>query len=354
MKRKVGLFGARADNGGLGIQTYEFYKHIKPAKTLVIENSKKTNYTSFLDRYSKEDTVVVYGRPTKQDVYNFLEELDIVFCCETPYNHALFDIARKAGVKSVLQLNYEWLHKRFNPDLFLPPSRWYFDNIPSPKIHIPFPINRDTVPFKARSVASTFLHIGGHSAPAEERNGTRCLLDAIPNVKSDVKFVIYSQDTIKDIPDDPRIDYRCGDFEDYAALYDEGDVLVYPRRYGGQSLQLNEAMSSGLAIMMTDMLPQNEFLPKSILIPTGQRDYFNISQRIEKCTIDPKVLAKKIDAIAFTDISKYSYESDRIAQKMSWDTLLPIYEQLWEYVCTELPYNFHQQTPTHRGRRKRR
>ena len=55
------------------------------------------------------------------------------------------------------------------------------------------------------------------------------------------------------------------DYDNYWEIWEDADVYVSPRKYAGQSLPLNEAMSLGMAVMMTDMEPQNQFLPSSFL-----------------------------------------------------------------------------------------
>lgn len=329
---RLGLLGARIDNGGLGIQTHGFYKYLKPQKTLAINISHLNPGRPIdLNRYP-DATLVHNGCPSTDIIENFMRDLDVVLTVETPYNWEAYDIARRMGVKTLLQSNYEWFPENppHKPDLLIPPVNWYINKYNLPVKVLPFPVDRAEIPFRLREKAMKFLYIGGHKDTSYDRNGSECLAKAIPLVKNqDIEFIIRSQDKL-DMPADPRVRYLEGEIENYADLYAEGDVFLYPRRYAGQSLALNEAISAGLAIMMTDMKPQNEYLPKELLIPTEKMDSIFIRREIEIATIDPAVLAAKIDEWAMKDITKYSRISDELAQKISWETLLPEYIRTFE------------------------
>lgn len=52
-----------------------------------------------------------------------------------------------------------------------------------------------------------------------------------------------------------------GRVDDRWTLYEECAMLCYPRRYGGQSLVVNEAMARGLVVVMGDQSPNFETWP---------------------------------------------------------------------------------------------
>lgn len=316
-------FVARCDNGGLGIMSKYFVKHIKPSKIMSIIVG---GLTQFPDRFP--NSMVVNGVPTEEQIRNFLNGLDLVFTIETPYNWEMFRIAREMGVKSILCINYEWLAEHiYKPDLYLNPVDWFMEKLPDNSLFIPFPVDREVHKFRLRKRARTFLHVVGHGG-AYGRNGTDLVLKAIPLVKSDVKFIIHSQVDVVKI-DDPRIEYRLGNYMHEAEMYKDADVLLYPRLYAGQSLPMNEAMSNGLMIMMSDMRPQNKFLPPQPLIPVKNISRFEIKQEIERATIDPLDIAMKIDEFANCDITSYSKLSGELAEKISWETLAPKYYEIF-------------------------
>lgn len=329
----IGIIG-RADRTGLGVETEEFVRHFPEARVLIakmpVREAENRPYYD-LNLENLPNAQVCELPLTRRQIVAFLTGLDILFTIETPYNAETFKIAREMGVKTVLRVNFEWLEKyQSNPDLFLAPSLWRFGEYPEPKAYLPFPIATDRLPFKVRKKAKTFVHLAGNCKAGYDRNGTDAFLKAIPLVKNqNIKFIIKSQVPIDSLRD-KRVKVIVQDLDNYWENWEgEGDVLVMPRRYAGQSLPLNEAMASGLAIMATDMSPQNEFLPKKLLIPVRDTKTIAIKQLVEVAELNPRDIASKIDEIAETDIEIYSRISHHIAQQWSWDNLKPKYLKIF-------------------------
>ena len=326
---KIGLIG-RADRTGLGIETAEFVRHFPDTKVLIAAiPPKDAQNASYYDLNLKGlADCEVWDMPLSDKVLRaFLKGLDVLFTIETPYNRNAYKIAREMGVKTILRVNYEWLEDyESNPDIFLAPSLWHFSNYPQPSAYLPYPIATDRIKFRLRKKAKTFVHIAGNMKAANDRNGTEALIKAIPLVKNqNIKFIIKSQVEIPSIKD-KRVQVICQDVENYWENWDgDGDVLVLPRRYAGQSLPLNEAMASGMAIMATNMSPQADFLPSELLIPIRGTLEMDINRPIEVCQINPRDIAAKIDEIAETDITRFSKISGHIAKEWSWDNLKPKY-----------------------------
>lgn len=330
---KVGIIG-RADNTGLGVETWEFCRHFPGAKVMIVSfafiKEFEQIYKLHLERFYKPE--VVSGIPSEHELRIFLSNVDVLFTIETPYNPKTYEIAREMGVKTVLRVNYEWLEHRSRPDLYIAPSLYHFDEIPEPKVYLPFPINREVLPFKLRKKAKKFIHIAGNMKAGYDRNGTDAFLEAIPHIKSNIEIIIKSQVPIE--CRDPRVRVDVCDHENYWEIWEDADVLVSPRRYAGQSLPLNEALSLGMAVVMTDMAPQNEFLPNDFLIPATHKKPLMIKQNIEIAEINPKDIAAKIDEWAGKDIKKYSQISDNIASAWSWEALKSKYQQLFTNLCS--------------------
>jgi glycosyltransferase involved in cell wall biosynthesis len=308
-------FIARVDNGGLGVLSKAIVKHLEPTKIMSVLCGLK----SFPGRYPQ--AMVVKSSPTDKECEKFLDGLDVLLAFETPYNWNIFNIAKKRGVKTVLFIDYEWLPDPIPvmPDLILNPSNWNMEKLPLMAKFFPFPIDRDVHKFKERKVAKTFLHIVGHGG-SHGRNGTEEFLKAIPLVKGDVKFIIHSQVPVSGI-EDKRIEWRIGNYTEESYMFRDSDVLVSPRRFAGLSLPLNEAMSQGLAILMSDMDPQNKFLHPDLLLPVKRSGLIRIMRDIDYGVVSPEDIARKIDIIAGKDITKYSQHSNRYAESISWKKL---------------------------------
>jgi glycosyltransferase involved in cell wall biosynthesis len=332
---KLGLV-ARADNGGLGVQTWALYRHLRPARTLVVDIEHLTGYRNHFDRYP--GALVSRGEPSPELIRRFLDGLDAVLTCETPYNYALFEHARRIGVKSVLQFNYEFLEYFANPalprpDLFLAPSLWNYERVPfANKRFLPVPVDRERLPFRHRTRARRFLHVAGHET-IHDRNGTELVLAALALVEEPVEVLIRAQRKHPFVipPTHARVTVVNEDIADHWDLYgDEDDVLLLPRRFGGLSLQLDEALSRGMPAIMTDVSPQNGFLPREWLVPAVTSFRFMAKTQIECHSCDPAALARKIDAFARDPelVSRASLAADALAERIAWHRMAGEYERV--------------------------
>lgn len=342
---RIGLV-ARADYTGLGIQTHDFYRHMTPDKTLVVDLHHLNGQTNDMSRYPGAQVLSYTPYPDTRRSHpdairafrDFLKDIDVVFTCETPYDYFLFEEAQRRGVKTVLQYNFELLDHVSEPDLprpdlFMAPSLWRYDEIAFPnKVFVPVPVDRSRFPARPKTEARVFVHPGGNPA-MEDRNGTQVLLDAWRMVKSDVSLVCYTQWGAYAAPDS-RVKIRRGTVPDQAQFYDGADVFVMPRKFGGLCLPLNEALSSALPAVMTDLDPQRAFLDPRLLVPT-----WHSRQAMAKCPIDiyephADALANKIDLLASNPdlVAESSAHSEAVAERISWERLAPLYRDVFESV----------------------
>lgn len=356
---KLGLI-ARADNTGLGMQTWEFYKHMKPDKTMVVDISALNGNRQYPERYP--DAMSIFGFPNDGDIRVFLQGLDCVFLAEAPYNFNLYSIAKEMGVKVADQYNYEFFDWIANPDLPKPdmliaPSKWQYDFIQKfcEENHIVHeylhcPVNREALPRKEIKKYRTFLHVAGRSA-AHDRNGTMTVILAARYLKTDAKILVHFQGE-QGLPHQATYsihDYRTqhalnggnveiieNEFENYSDVYAQGDAMVLPRRYGGNCLPLNEALSSGMPVIMTDISPNNELLPKRWLIPATHMDTFTPRMEVDIYGSDPKALAEKIDWLYNLGEMEAAFESsiaNAIAEEIDWKVMAPKYRASLEALC---------------------
>lgn len=345
---RIGLI-ARAENTGLSTQTHEFYRHMHPAKTLLVDMSRGKGRTLRPELYPAAE--VSQGFPSSTQFARFLDGLDVVFTAEIPYGYDLFTLADRTGVKTVLQYNFEFLDylQRPNlpkPTLFAAPSTWHYDDVPfTNKTLLPVPIATDRFadvrrPTKAR--ATHFLHLVGRPA-IHDRNGTADLLAALPFVQAQVKMTIRCQDPRyvpslvqrRTIPGNVELVIESGEAVNYWDNYD-ADVLVMPRRFGGLCLPANEALGAGMPVIMPDISP-NTWLPAEWLVPATQEGRFMARSMIDLYTVDHVELAAKIDQSA-TDPSFFAASQEtarRMAKELSWSEQRPVYEKVFEDLCSQ-------------------
>lgn len=340
---RLGLI-ARADSRGLGIQTHEVFRHLRPAKTMVVDCPSLAPLPLHLDRFP--GATVVHGFPTLADCREFLDGLDVVYTAETPYNQDLFSEAARMGVRSVLHYNFEFLAHLQNPDLprpalFAAPSMWRYQDVPfANKTYLPVPIALDRfadVWRPSTPTATQFLHIVGRPAVGD-RNGTKDLLAALPYVRSAVTVTIRCQDPAyvpsllnpRSVPANVELVIVSADIPNYWDNYAGADVLVMPRRFGGLCLPVNEALGAGMPVIMPAISP-NEWLPPDWLVPATKTGNFMAKTRIDLHTTDPRALAACIDRFA-TDRAFYAEaqtEARDWAKRNSWEALLPEYQRVF-------------------------
>ena len=318
-KLRIGIV-ARCDFRGLGMLTLDFWKHIKEiTKELVVvmEKGEQEVY-----RYPKG--IIVEGYPTLETIDEFLKDIDVVVAFETPYNWNVFSTAKRRGIKTVLIPMYEWSTERLpiEPDLYLCPSLLDYDIFPEPKKYLPVPIDRKLFPFKLRKKAKIFLFNNGYGGTGG-RNGLEAFLQAIPLVKSDVRFIINSQVSIPEIKD-PRVKVRVANIKSRADLFTEGDVFVFPHMFNGLSLPIQEALSCGMPVLSTNIYPHNTYMPKDWFFEPDSMNkgkVHPVAREIDMAIISVKNIAKKIDEWANKDITEESQKANEIAEKISWKNM---------------------------------
>ena len=344
---KLGLI-ARADNSGLGVQTLEFHRHMRPAKTLVINvghlynSTTHANKATYLDRYPG---AMVYNdwSPNVQVLVEFLDGLDAVFTAETWYSDQFVQLARRMGVHTVQQYNFEFLQHLNNPhldrpDVFAAPSMWRWDDVPFPnKTFLPVPIATDRFTPRASDPGPRhFVHIVGRPA-IYDRNGTPDLLAALHHVHSEIRLTLRCQDrdylrrlaVSTNVPGNVELRVDSSDVRDYWELYDRGDVLIMPRRYGGLCLPANEALGAGMPVIMTNIDPNNTWLPPEWLVPAHLSAEFMAFNRVDVFAANHVALGAKIDEFCERDFyATAKARADELAKEYSWDQLKPEYERV--------------------------
>jgi hypothetical protein len=240
----------RADAGGLGIQSYEIWRHLQPSTTIVMR---------LPDPRGHEDVGVYDGAP--QTIPGW-------------------DMAARKAVRSCRLLlsiegTYAYPGPRrcaviANPELWRPDHPQLIDRTavhtpwertrvrPLPTV-LPYPMPVDRV--EVREPAPGWYH---PAAPAMlDRNGTGFLLRALERCREPHEVFIRSDDPPPWGPIPRQQIGRCRVWWeqsrtiDYRNAYpDHCGALVLPRRYGGNCLPAYEAACMGWPVVMPDLAPQ--------------------------------------------------------------------------------------------------
>lgn len=314
---KVGTI-CYATQQGLGVLAKDFYDNGVITDVLVVEHEHRPT-----DRSWYPNAKYISMRPFDlRAAERFVKSMDRMVFFETPFHWGILSICRQAGVKTVLMPMYECMPSvlPYRPDVVITTSlldqRYYPEGV-----FIPVPVPA-WVEWKPRKTAKTFVHNAGHGGLLG-RNGTGTLLDAMKYVTADVKMILRTQKSLQWGVDDPRVDVRVGTF-DRGELYSEGEAFVFPERFNGLSLPLQEAFASGMFVIATDRFPMNTWLPADGLVTPSVVKKNRVSGRcheFDESLVSPEDLALMIDHWAYCDVSGFSERGKEWASENSWENL---------------------------------
>lgn len=329
--RPLGMI-VRADNGGLGNQTWEIWRHLQPERTLVLLSGNERGADDYT-RYREGVSDVVYheGLQLSTDVLReFAQSCAAIFTVETPYHVDGARVIRKAKCSLYVLANPElWNEAEYGtPSKLFVPTMWERSRLPQAEL-LPQPVALDRFDKRERSDGLfTFYHPG---APAMlDRNGTGVLLDALPLITTPCRVIIRHPANKRphtEIIGDVEVVYLPPDDGPYWNAYPpDTDMMVLPRKYGGLSLSLLEAAALGVPALMPAIAPQVAYEHVAYIPMTGEHDVvpmkggmFNVYE------IEPEPLAQRMSKLAASPslVAAYSARAYAWAQAHSWDVLLP-------------------------------
>lgn len=336
---RLGVIG-RGDRRGLAIQTTELARALDATAVLGLDMGPLSPYPCDWSDYRQSTlTVCQLDQLTPETMRGWLDGLQVIASAETTYRPWVTVLCREMGVRTVVVSNPEfsahvlaadWAPR---PDVIAVPTPWEMNRTPG-AVLLPHGVNRDRLPFRRRTGAKTFLFVQGHSA-AQDRQGIRIMSEALTHVTEPMRVVIRAQRAVG-LSHRPA---RCVDLEvigedlpHYWSLYEDADVLISPRRYGGQHLPMMEALSTGMPVLVPDASPQNQILPPEMLLnATTWRHIRTTSGEFPMHDVDPRVLAGAMDSLVRNPqvVARLSDAANEIAERQSWPNLLPTYDALF-------------------------
>lgn len=253
-----------------------------------------------------------------------LKKCDTLIFFETPFSWKLIPQARALNIKTILIPMYECTQYPFpyQPDEIWCPSdldaKFYREQGEVVR-RVSIPVNKK---WRKRSKALVFVHNAGNGGLGG-RNGTKELVEAFNYVKSDARLIIRSQVPFK--CENPKIEVRVGQFDD---IWNEGDVFVFPEKFNGLSLPLQEAFASGMMVMAGARYPMTSWLPNPPLIPVESYKKESIAVQFDSAVYNPKTIAQQIDFWYGKDIEMFSLLGKEYGVKNSWKILKEKYKEL--------------------------
>lgn len=339
---KIGLL-ARCDNRGIAYQTLEFYRHMQPHRTLVLMMNDRAwpeEPSRFNGRRVDFANINPDGSIEDRKIHRLLSDIDVLFAVETLMDWRIADMARAAGVRTVVQGNPELTGHHHphgaglaHPDRWVWPTWWMLDDLAAAGypgditdiLPVPAPEARllaadpesDDVPF-------TVLHVAGHMAIGD-RNGTGEFMTSLEHIRHPTRVRVVGQDGWLPPANPSRhveLELITGGVADRWEMYRGVHLVVLPRHYGGLCLPAQEAMAAGCAIAMTDCSPNHTWPAYRLRARPGRM------QRVKFGGIQTSMVAPRDIATAIDDLNRHrltlgtlQWEADKWAIENSWTVL---------------------------------
>jgi len=315
---------------GLGILAKSFFDNGVVNKPCIHLHHCRKNNT----HWYPEGTPRIDKRLGYRIAHEWLKTIDVLLVFETPFDWTLIPTAKRLGIPVVFMPMYECTPQVMphEPDRWICPSVLdydYFKSKPDCR-YIPVPVS---VPWKLRTEAKVFVHNAGNGGLLG-RNGTRELVNSLKYIKSDAQIIIRGQEfneefenEIAKVSSNVDVHYSSGTIP-YDKLWEDGDVFVFPEKFNGLSLPLQEARAAGMAVAATDRRPNNLYLPLRHLIQVSgyNRARVGVSYlEFDEAIVNPLHIANRIDEMYGQDISDVSYSGQEFAKTYSWENLKPQY-----------------------------
>lgn len=271
----------------------------------------------FFERYP--DAIVSpwggYLTSLTPEALDALLSCDVILTFETWYDPTIPELAESKGVGTVIMVNPElWRpHETEHASAVWVPTDWRLSEIPRAEV-VTMPVALDRLPYQP---GEGFLHLGGHKA-RNDRNGMEIAIRAARY--AGIPLTVTSQDKVKlvtrGIGHGPTLD-------NYWEMYQGYGVLVFPRKYGGLSLAVQEALASGLAVIMSHTSP-NQHWPVSLVPCLKAQKMMMPGGMIEIYETDRRALAEEMQRMTDLEYRREFQERGRAwAEANSWEKLGP-------------------------------
>jgi glycosyltransferase involved in cell wall biosynthesis len=265
-----------------------------------------------------DHTRLIVSRTGEGPVREFLNSVDCVIFCETPYYQSLVRVAREMGKHTFCVPMQEWLPPEGKGwpeqvDLFLCPTQHCYDQFSKllPCVYWPCPIDTRLFPFQQRHICRRFLFLNG-SGGLHDRKGSEVVKAAL-KLWPEMPLTVRSQATTS---------WPAGvdvlpPATDHSLLYSVGDVLISPHRCDGIGLEPLEAAAAGMPAILTDGQPWNEF-PSLAKVKAAVKQRM-VNRLVDWYEPDAESLMDACQAIVNSPIAEQSLSARQWATSRSWE-----------------------------------
>lgn len=325
----------RCDSGGLGNLTWEFWRHMRPERTLVVMANGPACGSPCPERYQGGEVRLARTRPTLADAEWLCRWIDTIYTAETWYGPIVPQVARRREVRTVLHVMPEYWLPDVHADLLLAPTTW---EAPPGSTFLPVPVATDRLPVRRIDRVDTLYHVA--SPDHHDRNGTQLLLAALLHVGRRCELLIRQAFTPHHVASSRtekigRVTVRWLPHQDgpyWEAWPEEAQALVLPRRYAGLSLPIQEAAALGLPIITLDRSPESEWIPNRGRVAariTGRVRTWR-SREVDAWSAEPTALAGRISTlVADASLAKaLAGQSRKWGESMAWEHHTGAYQRV--------------------------
>ncbi|MCK9568748.1 hypothetical protein M0R72_07395 [Candidatus Pacearchaeota archaeon] len=285
---------------------------------------------------------------TANNIQKMLDEVDAVLLFEGVMNHDLVVGAHDRNLPIAYMPIYGWSNPNLliHADLFLCPSPVEYAQYSSTTtrtVQVTVPVSQM---WRLRNNARSFVHNAG----SQTRSGTPEILQSMQFVKSPIALTIFGRPTVQtgkyddnkpilsqsiiaklaeSFTTDNRVTFVLNEPEpENFSLYDRGDVFLQLPKFGGLSLPLQEAFSSGMLVLTTDRKPFTDWLPNRPMVSTNGSTHGQGAVALTQDVLDPAGIATAIDAWYERDIDAFSLAGQQWAEENSWTVWKPRYIEI--------------------------
>lgn len=339
---RLGIIG-RADEGGLGVQTLEYARHLDPERVLVVDLDPprgEVHPERFLTtpQWSMDTVKYPPGEGDPHRWREFVRNVDVILTAESTYLWDLPGLCAQNQTKLVVHANPELYADGPQPGYAIwAPTSWELHRLPHGTPVVPVPVDRDRCARRTNGhPVRVLVHV---SAPAMlDRNGSDLVKAAITRCRERFDLLVVG-------PEAPLEPTQVGKVRihpvpaqrDYWRIYDGAQALVLPRRYGGLCLPMQEAASMGLPIVAMDADANAARLEPDLLVGSVHADPTTMrggSFSVHQST--PEQLALVLDRLVSDDelADRGRWASEEWAAGLDWSHWAAAYRDRLGYIAS--------------------
>lgn len=256
MSDRIGLIGYR-NHSGLGELNRQLFEHLDLSSWMLVSNRHRKTVPASVDR----PTGIFIGGSFDKSNAEFIDSLDVLLFCETPFYLNLLREAKSRGKRIVCIPMLEWtppLGKEWTSlvDQFVCPTRQCYDTLSGegfPCTHLPWPVDTNRFSYRRRLDCKEFLFVNGHGGWGGRKGAS--VVARAKTLWPEMPLSVHSQSNSVAWPRGTNL---LSPPKGNQWLYDDGDVLIVPHTCDGLGLEPMEAMACGMPVVTPNASPWNE------------------------------------------------------------------------------------------------